>query len=123
VIRRYGGAVLVFEALVIVLAVPVAINVAGARAPVAIAAGLLLAVGAIVLAARLDRPWAVTAGWVLQGWVLLTAFVVPVMGILGLIFTALWYAALRLAAADTGPADHGSSTSPAAGGPTTTEEA
>lgn len=122
-IRRYGGVVLVFEALVIILAVPVAINVGGARPPAAIGAGLFLAAAAVFVAARLDRPWAVTAGWILQAWVVLTAFVVPVMGILGLIFTALWYAAVRLAAADAAPRAAGTATSPAAGGPTPTEEA
>jgi hypothetical protein len=122
VIRRYGGAVLVFEALVIILAIPVAINVGGARAPAAVGGGLLLAAAAVVVAARLDRPWAVAAGWIVQAWVLLSAFVVPVMGILGLLFTGLWYAALRLARADDAVRGSAGRAGPTPAGENPTEE-
>lgn len=97
--RRLAGSVLVFEAIVIILAVPVAINVAGVDPAPAIAAGLGLAAAAVVLAARVDRPGGVAAGWILQGLVLASALIVPVMALLGAIFAALWYGALRLAAA------------------------
>ena len=110
--KRFGGSVLIFEALVIILAIPVAINVAGAPVTASLASGLLLALAAVLVAARLDRPWAVTAGWVLQGLVIATALVIPIMAVLGVIFAVLWLAALRLArladeeqSAATGDAD------------------
>lgn len=97
--RRLAGSVLIFEAIVIILAIPVAINVAGVDPAPAIAAGLALAAAAIVVAARVDRPGGVIAGWIVQGLVLASALVIPIMALLGAIFAALWYGALRLAAA------------------------
>lgn len=97
--RRLAGSVLIFEAIVIILAIPVAINVAGVDPAPAIAAGLGLALAAVLVAARVDRPAGVAAGWALQALVLASALVVPIMALLGAIFAALWYGALRLAAA------------------------
>jgi len=42
----------------------------------------------------LRRPWGITLGWVLQLATLLSAFVVPMMLVVGLIFGALWVTAL-----------------------------
>jgi hypothetical protein len=116
--RRVAGSVLIFEAIVIVLAIPVAINVSGVPAGPAIAAGLALAVAALVVAARVDRPGGVAAGWVVQALVLVSALVVPVMIVLGGMFAALWYGALRLVAATATPLDRPtqSDTTPPSGG-------
>ena len=62
--RRLAGSVLIFEAIVIILAIPVAINVAGVDPAPAIIGGMGLAVAAIVVAARVDRPGGVIAGWI-----------------------------------------------------------
>jgi hypothetical protein len=97
--RRLAGSVLVFEAIVIILAIPVAINVAGVDPAPAISAGLGLAVAAVVVAARVDRPGGVVAGWIVQALVLASGLIVPIMALLGAIFAALWYGALRLVAA------------------------
>lgn len=96
--RRLAGSVLIFEAIVIILAIPVAINVSGVDPAPAIIGGVGLAVAAIVVAARVDRPGGVIAGWIIQGLVLASAFIIPIMALLGAIFAALWYGALRLAA-------------------------
>ena len=96
--RRLAGSVLIFEAIVIVLAIPVAINISGVAPGPALGLGLLLASGALVVAARVDRPGGVAAGWVIQALVLASAPVVPIMAVLGLMFAGLWYAALRLVA-------------------------
>jgi hypothetical protein len=106
--RRVAGSVLIFEAIVIVLAIPVAINVAGVAPAPAIGLGLALATAAVLVGARVDKPGGVAAGWVIQGLVLASALLVPVMLVLGAIFAALWYAALRLVAqaeAGGGPPD------------------
>jgi hypothetical protein len=56
--------------------------------------GSLLAVVCILDAGLLRRPWGVTVGWVLQLATLATAFVVPAMLPVGLLFSALWLTAL-----------------------------
>ena len=96
--RRLAGSVLIFEAIVIILAIPVAINVAGVDPAPAIIGGVGLAVAAILVAARVERPGGVIAGWIVQALVLASAFIIPIMALLGAIFAALWYGALRLAA-------------------------
>lgn len=95
--RRLAGSVLIFEAIVIILAIPVAINVAGVDPAPAIIGGMGLAVAAVLVAARVDRPGGVIAGWIVQALVLASAFIIQIMALLGAIFAALWYGALRLA--------------------------
>ncbi len=56
--------------------------------------GSVLAVVCILDAGLLRRPWGVTVGWVLQLATLATAFVVPAMLPIGLLFGALWLTAL-----------------------------
>ena len=97
-IKRIAGSVLIFEAIAVVLAVPVAINVAGVPSARAWAVGLTLFVASILVAGRLDRPGGVTAGWVIQGLVIASAIIVPIMAILGAMFAALYYGALRMVA-------------------------
>ena len=102
-IARLGGSVLVFEAIVIILAIPVAINVAGAPAGPAIALGGLLAAFAVLTAAMLRRgPGWIAAGWAVQVLVIASAIIVPAMLLLGAMFALLWYGALRLAATTAG---------------------
>lgn len=108
-IRRLAGSVLIFEAIVIVLAIPVAINIADVPAAAAVAAGLGLAVAAVLVAGRVHRPGGVAAGWAIQGLVLASAIVVPVMAVLGAMFAGLWYTALRMAAEAEAPSGVGES--------------
>jgi len=97
-IRRVAGSVLIFEAIVIVLAIPVAVQVEGVDAVRGLVVGLGLALAALVVSARVDRPWGVPAGWVIQGLVLACALVVPMLLIPGAMFAGLWYAAIRMVA-------------------------
>ena len=86
--RRLCATVLIFEVVVIGLAIPVAITIAHAR-PAA----------ALVIAALVGRPgqgWALVAGTVLQVAVIATGVVVPAMYGLGVIFAALWLTAIWL---------------------------
>ena len=97
--RRLCSTVLIFEVVVIGLAIPVAITIAHAKPATAGITGGVLAAAAIVLAAVVGRPgqqWALVAGSVLQAAVIATGVVVPVMYGLGAIFAALWVTAIWL---------------------------
>ncbi len=88
---------LTFEAIVVLLAIPMAIVVYDASAAIAIPVGVLLFLACLVLAGMFRRvDWAVPAGWVLQVLIVLTGFVVPAMFFLGLLFMVLWYYAIRV---------------------------
>jgi Protein of unknown function (DUF4233) len=96
-VRRLCATVLVFEAVVIGLAIPVAITIAHARPVVAGVAGGVLAVAALVIAGIVGRRrWALVAGSVLQAAVIATGVVVPAMYGLGVIFAGLWSTAIWL---------------------------
>ncbi len=56
--------------------------------------GSVLAVLCLLDAGLLRRPWGITLGWALQVATLASAFVVPVMLLVGLLFDALWVTAL-----------------------------
>ena len=84
--RRLCATVLVFEAIVIGLAIPVAITIEHVAHRQALLAGGLLAGAAVLLA----------AGSVLQLAVIAAGVVVPAMFALGAIFAALWVIALLL---------------------------
>ncbi|MBC6461562.1 DUF4233 domain-containing protein [Actinomadura sp. HBU206391] len=94
--RRLLAAVLVCEAIVIGLAIPVAISVAHADAGTAGIVGGALALACILLAGLLRFSWAVFAGGVLQVVMIATGFVVPTMFILGVVFGALWVTTIWL---------------------------
>ncbi len=97
--RRLCATVLVFEVVVIWLAIPVAITIAHARPGPAGVVGGVLAVAALVIAALVGRPgqgWALIGGTVLQAAVIVTGVVVPAMYALGVIFGALWLTAIWL---------------------------
>jgi Protein of unknown function (DUF4233) len=98
--RRLCATVLIMEAVVIGLAIPVAITIAHARPATAGIIGGVLAGAAILLAAVVGRPgqrWALAGGSVLQAAVIATGVVVPVMYGLGAIFAGLWVTAIWLA--------------------------
>ncbi|QBI55344.1 DUF4233 domain-containing protein [Streptomonospora litoralis] len=94
--RRMCAVVLAIEFVVIGLAVPVAIQIAGIPAPVAGGVWGGLAVAALALSALQRFTWAYYAGWVLQAAFLISGFVVPGLAILGVVFLALWVSAVLL---------------------------
>ena len=69
--RVLGAAVLAFEAIVVLLAIPVVVVVGTVPVPpwLGITGGVTLALALVVLARYVTRPWAVPVGWVLQGLV------------------------------------------------------
>lgn len=99
--RTLCASVLVFESIVILLAVPVAVVVApgGVRlsAGVGISGGIALVIACICLAvAQRTKSWALAAGWIMQFVLLLTGVLVPMMFFLGIVFAVLWFYAIRL---------------------------
>ena len=97
--RRLCATVLIFEVVVIWLAIPVAITSRHAKPVQAGVAGGVLAVAALVIAGLVGRPgqgWALVGGTVLQVAVIATGVVVPAMYGLGVIFGALWLTAIWL---------------------------
>jgi hypothetical protein len=97
--RRLCATVLIFEVVVIGLAIPVAITIGHARPAQAGVVGGVLAVAALVIAGLVGRPgqsWALVGGTVLQVAVIATGIVVPAMYGLGAIFGALWLTAIWL---------------------------
>lgn len=94
--RVLTSSVLVMEAIVLLLAIPVAVIAGGQPA----AAGWVfaaLALACALLPAMFRRPFFVPVGWALQVAVLATGFLAPMMFVLGVTFTALWWTALHLA--------------------------
>ena len=96
--RRLYGTVLIMEAIVIGLAIPVAITIEHVHAGLAGIVGGVAAAVAITLAAAAGR-WsraAVVGGTVLQALLIVAGVEVPAMLILGVIFAALWAASAWL---------------------------
>ena len=87
------AAILVFEALVVALAIPVAVLADGRGTPAAVALAVLSVL--LVLGAGLvRRPGGVAVGWTLQVLVCLSGLLVPAMAVLGLVFLGVWVVAL-----------------------------
>jgi hypothetical protein len=78
------------------LAIPVAITLGGVEPSMAIAGGVGLAIVCLVVAGSLSRPWGYRAGWVVQGLVLASGFVVHAMFLVGGLFVVLWVVGLRV---------------------------
>ena len=125
--RQLCGTVLIFEAIIIGLAIPVAIVLEHANRPLAGGIGGALALCALLLSGMVGRPrlgWALKAGTGLQALVIAAGVVVPAMYVLGVIFAALWFTGIWLArrhepprAAASDSRSTGSATAPAPGAP------
>jgi hypothetical protein len=94
--RRLTSSVLSMEVVVFWLAIIVAIVQDHVSLAAALPAGGALAVGAIVIAAMIRRPWAYVAGGALQLLAIACGFVVPAMFVIGALFAVLWVVAVRL---------------------------
>jgi hypothetical protein len=99
-LRQLCGTVLIMEAVVIGLAIPVAIVLEHLRRGVAGGVGGGLALCALLLGGMVGRPghgWALWAGTILQALIIAAGVVVPAMYVLGAIFAALWITGIWLA--------------------------
>ncbi len=90
--KRLCATVLIMEAIVIALAIPVAVQISHLPPSSAGLTGGTAAVVAVVLAAVARRLLRVTliAGSALQVYVIALGVIVPAMYLLGAIFGALW---------------------------------
>jgi Protein of unknown function (DUF4233) len=91
-VKRLCATVLIMEAIVIGLAIPVAVQIDHLAAGRAGWTGGVAAVAAVLLAVAAGRLLNVTlvAGTLLQVFVIVSGVIVPVMFFLGAIFAALW---------------------------------
>jgi hypothetical protein len=95
ILRRLCATVLVFEAIVLILAVPVAITIEHLRHGVA---GGVLALAAVILAGLVGRGrWALIAGSILQVLIIVAGVEVPVLYVLGVIFAGFWFGGIWMA--------------------------
>ena len=90
--KRLCATVLIMEAIVVGLAIPVAVQIDHLSPHAAGLTGGVAAVGAVVFAvlARPFLPATLIGGSLLQVFVIVAGSVVPVMYFLGGIFAALW---------------------------------
>lgn len=93
--RVLGSTVLILEALVVLLAIPIAINVSDANATYALIIGIALAGLLVLTVGVITKPIAVPIGWVLQVLVITSGIVVPTMFLVGGLFALLWFYAVR----------------------------
>ncbi len=98
ILRRLCASVLVFEAIVLILAMPVAITIEHLGRGVAVGVGGGLALAAVVLAGLIGRGrWALIAGTVLQVLIIAAGIYVPALYVLGVIFAIFWFTGIRMA--------------------------
>ncbi|MVQ43126.1 DUF4233 domain-containing protein [Microbacterium sp. MAH-37] len=93
-VQKLAPIVLGFEAIVVFLA---GLTIFGLNAlPPGIPSwwgivfGVVMALLMIALAGMITRPWAISAGWVLQAIVALSAILVPAIAFVVLIFGGMW---------------------------------
>jgi uncharacterized protein DUF4233 len=102
--RRLCATVLIFEAIIIGLAIPVAVKISHVAASSAGSAGGALAGAAVLVAVAISIRstgssgllFALVIGSILQVMMIVSGAIVPVMYALGAIFTILWIVAICL---------------------------
>lgn len=96
---RMGAVVLGGQSVIVFFGALVARAIGAAQGDQASGAyllvGSLLAVLCLVAVGLMRTPFGVTLGWLIQVATFLSAFVVPMMLAVGVIFTALWVVCLR----------------------------
>ena len=98
ILRRLCASVLIFEAIVLILAVPVAITIEHLGHGVAGGVGGGLALAAVLLAGLVGRGrWALVAGTILQVLIIAAGLAVPALYVLGVIFAAFWFGGIWMA--------------------------
>lgn len=110
-VQKLAPIVLGFEAIVVLL---VGLTIFGLKSLPwglpqwwAIIGGVVVALAMVAVAGVITKPWAISAGWVLQVIVALSAFFVPAVLLVVLVFGGMWaYATIMGARLDARrPAD------------------
>ncbi len=94
--RQFAATILVLEGFVVFFAALVAFGLREVDPAAVGLGGGALTLSLVLAAGVLSRPGGYVVGSVLQVPLLATAFVVPMMLVVGLIFVALWVMGLRL---------------------------
>ena len=95
--RTLCSAVLLFEAIVLGLAIPVALTLSDVDNGLIIWTGVALILASVLAIGLLGRGRVgITIGWAVQAVAVLSGFVVPVMFFLGGLFGLLWFYAIKL---------------------------
>ncbi|WP_307861059.1 DUF4233 domain-containing protein [Microbacterium sp. SD291] len=93
-VQKLAPIVLGFESIVVFLAGLTVFGLktlpAGIEQWWGIAGGAIMGLACIVVAGMITRPWAITAGWVIQAIIALSAFLVPAILFVVLIFGGMW---------------------------------
>lgn len=93
--RVLGSSVLIFEAIILGLFIPVGYFTGYlASGTIAIWVGVVLIIMSIVATAMLRSPAGIAIGWLVQVGMILSGLLVPIMFGLGLLFAVLWWAAI-----------------------------
>jgi hypothetical protein len=87
---------LLLEAVILALAVPVMISVEDVSKPLALTSGLGLAVLCLLTAGALRRPQAYLVGHAIQLGAIALGFLITAMFFVGAMFAALWFGAFFL---------------------------
>ncbi len=93
--RVLGSSVLALEAIVVLLAIPIAINNENVNSGLALGVGAAIALLMFLTIGLITKPIAVPIGWTLQVITVGSGFVVPTMFIIGGVFALLWYFAVK----------------------------
>jgi hypothetical protein len=94
--RGMCAAMLLLEAVILALAVPVMISVEDVSTPLALTSGLGLAVLCLLTAGALRRPQAYLVGHAIQLGAIGLGFLITAMFFVGAMFAALWFGAFFL---------------------------
>jgi hypothetical protein len=94
--RVVGSTILCLQAVVLLLALPVATAVNGVDAGTAWAACAGVALLCILTVGVITKPIGVALGWTAQIGTAALAFFVPWLLVLAVVFTLLWWGALRV---------------------------
>ena len=106
--RTLCSAVLLFQAIVLGLAIPVALALSDVDNTTVLRGGSVLVLLCFVSIATLGRgPVGLAIGWFVEVASVLAGFVVPTMFFLGGVFLVLWFLAIRLGRrGDAATAEH-----------------
>ena len=95
-VRGVGAGTLVIEAVVMLMAIVPLVKLGGANVGASVAVVVTFAVVCLVLAGLLRYRWAWYAGMAVQVGLLLTGLLNVALGVLGLVFGAVWIYVLNV---------------------------
>lgn len=89
-LRGAMSATLVLEAIVALLAIPVARNTGSGTSALGVVLICTLALALIVLCAFTSRRWFLSAALALQGLMIVGWLITPSLGVMGVVFALVW---------------------------------